>query len=155
MVTTLFQPGDQQPEEEEPEAFPPDQPPLPNGAQPPANGQRPEGLPPGGGLIGPVQIEMLPGLDVLVITGHQRDVEQVMQIIEQVEKLSAETEPVIVVHRLRHVNCEALAELITPLYEEVYEPRQGGVSITALVKPNALLLVGRRENVKTVGWIAR
>jgi ferric-dicitrate binding protein FerR (iron transport regulator) len=46
----------------------------------------------GDGLIGPVQIEMLEGLDVLVITGHEREVDRVMKIIEQVETLSAETE---------------------------------------------------------------
>ncbi|MHC4177832.1 MAG: hypothetical protein ACYSWU_10010, partial [Planctomycetota bacterium] len=149
MVTTMFQPPVDPREEENPEAAPLGQPGPANGAPPPTNGQLPPGPPSEGGLIGPVQIEMLPGLDVLVITGHERDVERVMQIIEEVEKLSAETEPVIVVHRLRHVNCEALAELITPLYEEVYEPRQGGVNITALVKPNSLLLVGRRENVQT------
>ncbi len=160
LVTMLFQPPDEAAEEEAPEAGRPGvptagRPPFPeNGGPPPANGQLPEGMPPEGvpqgGLIGPVRIEMLEGLDVLVITGHERDVERVMAIIEQIEALSAETEPVIVVHRLRHVNCEALTELVTPLYENVYEPRQGGVSITALVKPNAVLVVGRKENVQTV-----
>jgi general secretion pathway protein D len=144
----------EQPEEEEP-SEPPEGPfPAPPGperaAPPPAGGQQGQVPLPEAGLIGPVQIEMLPGLDVLVIQGHQRDVERVMEIIQQVEKLSAETEPVIIVQQLQHTNCEALAALITPLYAEVYEPRQGSVSITALVKPNALLLVGRRENVQTV-----
>lgn len=153
MVTTLFQPQGPEPEEE-PGAFPPGPPVQPNGEAPPAEGEQPAGPIAAGGL-GPVQIEMLEGLDVLVITGHQRDVDRVMDIIQQVEQLSAETEPVIVVHPLRHVNSEALATLITPLYAEVYEPRQGGVSITALVKPNSLLLVGRRENVQTVVDLVR
>ena len=30
------------------------------------------------------------------------------------------------------------------IYTEVYLPRQGSLSITALVKPNAILLVGRK-----------
>ena len=53
------------------------------------------------------------------------------------------------IYKLKYIDCQALAELITPLYAEVYALRQGSVSITALVKPNALLIVGRKENVKT------
>ena len=48
------------------------------------------------------------------------------------------------------VDSAALAELVTQLYEDVFALRQGAVSITALVKPNALLLIGREESVKTV-----
>src|SRR5690606_7460018 len=33
------------------------------------------------GLVGPVQIEFLEGLDIMVISGNQRDVERVSQII--------------------------------------------------------------------------
>ena len=108
------------------------------------------GVEQGAGLIGPVQIEMLEGLDVILIRGHKRDVQQVVEIIQQIEKLSTETEPSIVVHQLRHVNCESLATLIGQLYQEVFSARQGAVSITALVKPNALLLIGRPESVNSV-----
>jgi len=103
-----------------------------------------------GDLVGSVQIEMLEGLDVLVIRGHQRDVDRVLKIVEQIEQLSVETEPSIEVYPLQCVDCQALAELIRPLYDEIFLPRQGSVSITALVKPNALLLIGRPENVQTV-----
>ncbi len=122
-----------------------------NGAAPGQAGQPAAGAaPPGGGMIGPVQVEMLEGLDVLVLRGHQRDVERVLEVIEQIEQLSAETEPLIEVYRLRHVDCGALTELIAPLYDQIYALRQGFVSINALVKPNALLLIGRRESVQTV-----
>jgi len=149
LINMVVQPAAQEEEKEQPGEFPPAFPVPGNGAQPPVQGP-PQGQQAPTGLIGQVQIEMLPGLDMLIISGHERDVQRVMDIIQQVEKLSAETEPVIMVQQLRHVNCVALAELITPLYQEVYEPRQGSISITALVKPNALLLVGRRENVQTV-----
>jgi general secretion pathway protein D len=105
---------------------------------------------PAGGLLGSVQVEMLEGLDVLVVRGNRRDVEQVMKIIEQIEKLSKETEPEIQVCPLRYVNSKALAELLLSLYNEVFLNRQGSVSITALLKPNALLLIGRQENVARV-----
>ena len=109
----------------------------------------------GAGLLGPVQVEMLPGLDILIIRGRQSDVEQVMQIIEQIEKLSEVTEPAVRVLMLQHVNCQPLAEIVQQVYGEVYEPRQGSVTITPLVKPNALLVVGRPQNVETALQLAR
>lgn len=101
-----------------------------------------------GGLVGPVQIEMLEGLDVLVIRGNARDVKQVVDIIQQIEKLSVETEPAIEVCPVYQVDCSAVSTLVTQIYNQVYAPRQGPVTIIALVRPNALLLVGRKENVE-------
>lgn len=147
MLASLFQPQDEEPAAGTPAAVPAGPPPAANGA---ANGQPPAVAPDERGLIGPVQIEVLEGLDVIVIRGHKRDVDQVMQLIDEIERLSAETVPTVEVYHLRHVNCRALEELLTPLYEQVYLPRHGSVSITALVKPNALLLIGRAESVQAV-----
>lgn len=103
-----------------------------------------------GSLIGSVQIEYLEGLDVMVLRGHRRDVQQVIDIIEQIEKLSAQTQPSIELYPMQHVQCEAMVTMVRQLYDEVFASRQGNISITALVKPNALLLIGRPENVNTV-----
>lgn len=103
-----------------------------------------------GSLIGSVQIEYLEGLDVMVLRGHRRDVQQVIDIIEQIEKLSAQTQPSIELYPMQHVQCEAMVNMVRQLYDEVFASRQGNISITALVKPNALLLIGRPENVNTV-----
>jgi type II secretory pathway component GspD/PulD (secretin) len=104
----------------------------------------------GGGMIGPVQVELLEGLDVLIVRGHKRDVQRVLEIIKQIEELGKITEPAIVVHPLYHVDSVALATLVNQIYTDVFAARQGAVSITALVKPNALLLVGRKESVGRV-----
>lgn len=101
-----------------------------------------------GELLGPVQIEFVEGLDVIVLRGADRDVERVMQIIEQIEQLSAVTTPTVEVYPLKNVESRALGALLTRLYSQVLGPRIGDVSITPLVKPNALLLVGRPENVR-------
>ena len=93
---------------------------------------------------------MLEGLDVMVIRGNKRDVDRVVEIINEIERLSAETEPAVEILQLKHVDCTQLATLVTQLYQQVFSPRQGAVNITALVKPNALLLVGRPESVRTV-----
>lgn len=132
--------------------------PVAQGAQPapnqplavPAPGGLPGGLPAGltAGLVGSVQIEFIEGLDVLVIYGNERDVERVAAIIEEIERLSVP--PVIEVYELQHANSEAVAALITQFYATVLQPRLGTVNITALQKPNALLLIGRDESVKFV-----
>ena len=101
-----------------------------------------------GGLLGPVQVEFVEGLDVIVLRGSERDVQRVMDIIKQIEDLSAVTVPDIQIHELKYVDSVQMAALLQRLYEQVLGPRIGTVSITPLGKPNALLLIGRPENVK-------
>ncbi len=103
-----------------------------------------------GGLIGDVQVEFLEGLDVLIIEGREADVQRVQQIIDDIERLSAETAPVVKIHELKNVSSQSISTLMTQIYPLVLEPRQGAVSITPLVKPNALLLIGREESVQSV-----
>jgi type II secretion system protein D len=152
MVSLLFQPRDQGPPgAAPPAAAAPTAPagPAPKPAGPP--GAEPAGQPPSrAALVNPVQIEMLEGLDVLVLRGNAQDVDQVLDIISQVERLSAQTEPAIEILPLAHVDCQAMGSMVRSLYAEVYLARQGSVSITPVVKPNALLIVGRPENVETV-----
>lgn len=104
----------------------------------------------GGGLIGPVRIEFLEGTDMLIISGHPKDVERVLQIIKDIEARSVETRPLVLVKQLRFVDSESMAEMVNSLYTQALSSRLGSVSITALVKPNALLLIGREESVKAV-----
>ena len=124
---------------------------APADQDPPAEGQPMGDAPAGGaGLIGSVQIEFLEGLDAIIIRGRPQDVARVREIIEEIERLSIETQPVVVVYALKHVNGEALVTLVQELYEEILSPRQGPVSIRALVEPNSVLLIGREESVAVV-----
>ena len=106
---------------------------------------------PGGGFVGSVQIEFIEGLDVVVVRGHRRDVQRIIEIINQIEQLSSQTEPAIEILPLKHVDSEAMAELVIELYAQVLSSRHGRVSITPLVKPNSLLLIGRPEGTDAVG----
>lgn len=99
-------------------------------------------------VLGPVRIEFVDGLDVIVLRGDQEDVDRVMKIIDQIESLSAETTPEIKVRRLKHIDADSLARLLSSVYQQVLGPRVGDLSVTGLAKPNALLLVGRPENVQ-------
>jgi general secretion pathway protein D len=99
-------------------------------------------------ILGPVQIEFVEGLDVIVLRGDQEDVDRVTKIIDQIESLSSQTTPEIKVLRLEHIDADSLARLLTNVYDQVLGPRVGDLSVTGLAKPNALLLVGRPENVR-------
>jgi type II secretory pathway component GspD/PulD (secretin) len=152
--------------QEEPAAPQPASPPpaaAPAQAPQPAAGQASEGDQPpeqgvtalsdeedDGGLLGPVQIEYLEGLDVIVLRGHKRDVERVRKIIADIEDVSRISQPAIEVVELQHVGAQVMSELVTEIYDEILSPRQGQVTIRPLVKPNSLLLIGRPESVEIV-----
>lgn len=101
-----------------------------------------------GGLLGPVQVEYVEGLDVIVLRGAERDVQRVLDIINQIEELSTVTVPTIEIHPLQHVDSVQMGVLLNRLYTDILAQRIGTVSITPLGKPNALLLIGREENVQ-------
>jgi general secretion pathway protein D len=100
------------------------------------------------GLLGPVQVEFVEGLDVIVLRGSERDVARVMEIIKQIEELSAVTVPTIQIYPLKNVDSVRIGALLQRLYDQLLTARLGSVSITPLGTPNALLLIGRAENVK-------
>ncbi|HEX2475603.1 MAG TPA: secretin N-terminal domain-containing protein, partial [Lacipirellulaceae bacterium] len=101
-----------------------------------------------GAILGPVDVEFVEGLDVIVLRGSERDVQRVMDIIRQIEELSAVTVPAIQIYNLQHVDSMQMGVLLNRLYAQVLGPRIGTVSITPLGRPNALLLIGRTENVQ-------
>lgn len=92
-----------------------------------------------------VEVEALPELDVIILRGNQRDVDEVVRIVEEIERLSAEAEPTIEVIALAHVGSEKLATLVRGVQLDLIGTRQGICTITALVKPNAVLLIGWGE----------
>ena len=102
------------------------------------------------GLFGDVQIEFVDDIGLVIIRGSKRDVQRTLQVIEDIKKRAAETQPEIELMPLAHANSQAVADLVTELYANIYEPRQGPVSITALGQPNSLLLIGRKEVVQSV-----
>jgi general secretion pathway protein D len=151
-VSFVFQPGEQ-PAAVQPQPAPAQPQPAPGGAeQGPPGGQPGEGGDDDGGLgdfgrIGNVRIDYIEGLDVMVLTGKKSDVEKVMRLIEQIETQSLETKPEVEVFHLRHVDGRALNDVISQIYDQVFTARGGRVTIVPLVKPNALLLIGRKENL--------
>lgn len=128
----------------------PAEPPAAATEKPAVPGAEPEIDDMSGGLIGPVSIEILDPLGIIIIRGNKRDVARVQKIIEEIDKISKETQPEIEIYYLQYVNSEAITMLVSELYTEILSPRQGQVSIRALVEPNAVLLIGRKESLEVV-----
>lgn len=95
-----------------------------------------------------VSVEALPDLDLLILRGRDPDIAELTRIIREIERLSDETAPQIEVYHLKHVQGDALQSLITQVLDDLTGPLQGRISITPLVKPNALLFIGWGEAVK-------
>lgn len=104
----------------------------------------------GSGPAGDVEIQFIPELGQVIITGSKKDVERVKQIIADIERKAAITQPAVEVKRLDHADSNAVAQLLNQLYDDVLSSRQGEVSITSLDNPNALLLIGREEAIASV-----
>ncbi|MDF1743675.1 MAG: secretin N-terminal domain-containing protein [Gimesia sp.] len=106
-------------------------------------------------LSGKVNIESVPDLGVLILRGKDEDVDALMKIIKELEKLSEGTRPDIHLLNLRHVNSSALAELLNGVYEDLIELRaiQGQIQkikIIPLVKPNALLILAPDTDMPSI-----
>ncbi len=165
-----FQGDDPQLEGLQPEADGDAQPAAENAAQPaPADDdprppagkpQLPDLL---GGLKGDVSVESVPDLGVMILRGNQKDVDAVMGIIREIEKLSAGTAPDVHLLLLKNSNSESLAELLSQVYERLSTRRQRGpgnqgganannpqVTIIPVVKPNAILIVASEVDMESV-----
>ncbi len=84
----------------------------------------------GTGVIGDTQIQFVPELGQIIIRGAKRDVARVMEVIKEIELKSKLTQPEIEVVPLKHTDANAVAALLTQLYDDVLSARQGDVSIT-------------------------
>lgn len=97
-----------------------------------------------------VEIETLPDLDVIILRGRGRDLEEITQIINELERISAETRPEVELYQLQHTSADGVAMILSTVAEDLIGGRQGRVHITPLLKPNALLLIGWGDAVTVV-----
>lgn len=104
----------------------------------------------GGGVIGDTDIQIVPESGLIIIKGAKQDVERIKKVIAEIEAQAKVTQPEVEVRQLQHADSNAVATLLSQLYEDVLSARQGDVSITSLDAPNALLLIGRAEAIKAV-----
>jgi type II secretion system protein D len=97
-----------------------------------------------------VEVEPLPELDAIILRGDERDVNELIRIIQEIERISAETVPLIEVYELHHAQSDAVSAVILEVQEELLSGRQGRALVTPLNKPNALLVIGWGEAMRSM-----
>jgi type II secretion system protein D len=100
-----------------------------------------------GRVLGTVDIDVLSDINTIVIQGSPNDVAVVRAMIQQLETLSLENEPIIELVPLGHADSLRVSQLVQTLYQQVYLNRRGAVIMQPLVKPNTILLIGRHESI--------
>lgn len=95
-----------------------------------------------------VSVQPFPGLDVLAIQGKDADVQELIRIIREIERLSDESAPEVEIYYLKHVHGAGLNTFISTILNALTEPLQGRVAVTPIARPNALLLIGWGEAVE-------
>ena len=109
-----------------------------------------------GTLKGEVTIESVEELGVLILRGNEKDVAQVQELIQKLEKLSESTAPQVHLLYLKNVDAESLAELLTTVYERLTkfpgkatQTRQSA-AIIPITKPNSLLIVAPEVDLNAI-----
>jgi general secretion pathway protein D len=136
--------------------------------QPPAEGAPQPGLPnaqavvptvpggPIGNLRGDVTIQSLNDLNLLIIQGNEADVAQVLAVINTIERVAQGTQPEIRLHTLQHIGSEAVAELLTDLYERLTEQTEATgrspptINVVPVVQPNAILILAPTNAMQSI-----
>jgi type II secretion system protein D len=100
------------------------------------------------GLKGEVTVESVPDLGILILRGNPADVEAVMKVIREVERLSRGQAPQIQILNLKYVNSESFARLLNSVYQDLHGLRTSEAAVAkvqikfyAIVKPNAVLVI--------------
>jgi type II secretion system protein D len=101
------------------------------------------------GLKGEVTVESVPELGILILRGNPADVDAVMKVIREVERLSAGAAPKIEIVSLKYVNSDSFATLLNKVYADLHGLRTSEtaaaakqqIKFYALVKPNAVLVI--------------
>ncbi len=113
--------------------------------QPPvaSNGaEAPQGDSVGVSLLGPVQIETVAGTDLLLLRGNPRDLKRVLEVIEDIERLSELGDPEIEVIELQNVESKALALLLKQIFTDTEQKYgYGSLGVYPLSRPNSILLI--------------
>lgn len=116
-------------------------------------------------LKGDVDIQSIPDLGIMVIIGNEQDAETVISVIREIERLSAGAVPSVELVFLRHINSEALASLLTSVYDRLSPTRgrttqPGGqqqsqnVLVIPIVRPNAVLIVAAKVDIDSAKDLA-
>ncbi|TWT51946.1 putative type II secretion system protein D precursor [Thalassoglobus neptunius] len=110
-----------------------------------------------GNLKGDVTIETIPGFDLLIIRGNEGDIETVMEVISEIERMAVGSLPEIHLLKLEHVDSQSLAQLLSDVYEQLAELRSdsaqqsaAAVNVIPVVVPNAVLILAPTNTMEAI-----
>lgn len=105
----------------------------------------------GSGIVGPVKVEIIEGPDIPIITGPREDVQKIISLLEQLEVMNREIlDPIIELVPMKNTDCTRISQIVEQIYDRMYSQRRGAVAMLSLVKPNTILLIGKKENIDMV-----
>lgn len=111
-----------------------------------------------------ISVEAQRELRSLLIEGAGKQVEQLLKLVEELDKISGGAEPDIRVVRLKNADSEALAKLLTSIYAARDTTRPGAVStpggaanaahgkvaFVAIAQPNSVAVVAQKTDIADV-----
>jgi type II secretion system protein D len=113
------------------------------------------------GLKGDVTVESVPELGILILRGGQSDVNAVMKVIREIERLSAAAVPQIELFPLKYVDSESLSKLLNDVYKALASARVEGagaaraaIQFFPIMKPNSLLILAPPADIAGVKRLA-
>ena len=96
-------------------------------------------------------------MNLLILRGNEEDLKQVQEVIDRIEQLAAGTRPEIHLLFLNNVNSEALAELLSDVYQRLGNLRNAGteqgaqtVNVVPIATPNAILILAPTNTIQSV-----
>ncbi|MDR2441212.1 MAG: hypothetical protein LBE12_17765 [Planctomycetaceae bacterium] len=99
------------------------------------------------GIVGPVQIDIIEGIEEMVIVGPKKDVAIIRDILNQIETMSLEHEPIIELVPMQHADSYRICQMVQQLYSQVYLARKGNITMLPLIKPNTILMIGKQDSI--------
>ena len=113
-----------------------------------------------GNLRGDVLIQSVDDLNLLILTGNEADVQQVLDVINLIELMAQGSRPEIRLHTLEYVSSEALAELLSDIYERLSEQEEDAgrspptINVVPVVQPNAILILAPEAAMESIVELA-
>lgn len=112
-------------------------------------------------LRGDVNLQVIPELGIVILRGNQADIDTVTDVINRLEQMSQGTVPSIELLMLTHINSEALAELLTSVYDELEDLRETAgqqnrksAAFVPVVQPNAVLILSSPLELESILQLA-
>jgi general secretion pathway protein D len=97
-----------------------------------------------------VQVETLPDLGIIILRGRQKEVQELSRIIQELERLSAESQAEVRIVQLEYTRSDSIQKILQTTSADLISGRVGRATITSLGKPNAILLIGWGEALDAI-----